>query len=63
MKLAQLYQNGQRMLATDGRMYIDGRFNLQSAIQAVRDRNSRFKKNFPHKIADAFEYKGRIINI
>lgn len=63
MKTIQLYQNGQYMMASDGRMHIDGRLNLQNAIQAVKDRNKRFLKNFPHKIADAFEYKGKIISI
>lgn len=63
MNLIQLYQNGTEMGATDGRMYIDGRLNVHNAKIAVVNRNKRYAKNFPHKIADAFKYKTQIINL
>jgi len=35
-------------------MFIDGRYNRISQINTVEQRNERFKKNFPHKVADGF---------
>lgn len=59
----QLYANGIKLLATDGQIYIDGRYNIAGAKRVVIERNKTFAKNFPHKIADAFEFKGRVINL
>ncbi len=42
------------MIASDGVMKVDGRFNLESIKEAVRSRNKGFEKNFPHKVATAF---------
>ena len=58
MKL-QLFINDIEIGATDGIMHIDGRFNIYSIANAVRERNERFKKNFPHKVCDGFAiFKG-----
>ena len=54
MKKLQLFKNGQEIIATDGIMYVDGRLNKANIINAVKNRNSRFLANFPHKIADSF---------
>ena len=57
----QLFKDGDEILASDGIMYVDGRFNKYSIIKAVRERNRRYAANFPHKIADSFAiYNGRI---
>ena len=55
----QLLKDGQEMVATDGRMWIDGRLSLSNAIIAVRRRNKNFEKNLPHKICDGFIWKGK----
>lgn len=61
MKTLQLYHNGKEILATDGIMYVDGRFNHRSIVNAVKERNNRYEKNFPHKVATEFGiYAGRI---
>ena len=56
----QLYEKDRpdvEMLATDGRMYIDGRWNHWSILRAIEERNARFAANFgPHKQA-ALKYK------
>lgn len=70
MKRVILYREGRSILGSDGLLYIDGRFNLISIINYIKDRNKRVEKNFPHKVADGFifcderlnEY-GKIINI
>ncbi len=61
MAIVQLYKDGESMVATDGRMHIDGRLGIERATLEVTKRNSLFEKNFPHKIATAFEYKGQYI--
>jgi len=53
MKILQLFKDGSEIIASDGIMYVDGRFNMNSIINEVYDRNSKMK-NFPHKIADSF---------
>lgn len=58
-----LYRNGQRIIATDGYMYIDGRWGLNRIRQAVAERNRRYQKNFPHKIADGFLWRGKVIDL
>lgn len=60
--ILQLFINDKEIIATDGIMHVDGRFNLYSIANAVRERNERFKKNFPHKVCDGFAiYKGNAI--
>lgn len=61
MKYIQLYRDGKDMIASDGVMKIDGRYNMQSIINEVKQRNKRFEANFPHKIATSFAIcKGRM---
>lgn len=61
MKTLQLFKDGKEIIASDGILHVDGRYNLQSIINVVRKRNERFSVNFPHKIADSFAiYSGRI---
>lgn len=61
MKKIQLFRDGKEIIASDGIMYVDGRYNLHNIINAVRERNKSFAANFPHKIADSFAiYSGRI---
>ena len=58
----QLFTNNKEILATDGIMHVDGRFNIYSIANAVRQRNERFAKNFPHKVATEFAvYKNNSI--
>lgn len=54
MKTIQLFRDGKEIIASDGIMYVDGRYNLQSIKREVIKRNASFAKNFPHKIADSF---------
>ena len=61
MKILQLFKDGKEIIATDGILYVDGRFNRNNIAEAVRFRNSKFAANFPHKLADSFAiYSGRI---
>lgn len=61
MKIIQLFKDGKQIIASDGVMYVDGRFNAASIYREVRARNNRFAVNFPHKIADQYAvYSGRI---
>lgn len=46
--------DGKDILGSDGLMYIDGRKNLYNQIMEVKERNKRYAKNFPHKIANGF---------
>lgn len=64
MKILQLFTNDTEIIASDGIMYVDGRFNLCSIANAVRERNARVAKNFPYKVCDGFAiYKNnRIAN-
>jgi len=59
----QLKKDGNDIIATDGIMYVDGRLGLSKVIEEVKKRNKRFEKNFPHKVADAFEIKRITIKI
>jgi len=53
-RLLQLFdEEGKEILASDGIMYVDGRYNMNNVIEAVKERNKRMK-NFPHKIAYSF---------
>ena len=54
MKYIQLFKDGKQLLATDGIMRVDGRFNAASIYREVRARNNRFAVNFPHKVADQY---------
>lgn len=61
MKTLQLFKDGKELLGSDSCMYVDGRFNMSSIVNAVKERNEHFAKNFPHKTADSFAiYQGRI---
>lgn len=61
MKTLQLFRDGKEIIATDGIMYVDGRFGPARIYKEVRARNNRFAANFPHKIADQYAiYRGRI---
>ena len=53
---AILRRNGRDLMGSDQLMYIDGRLNVSNAIEAVKQRNNRYKKNFPHKVADSFYF-------
>jgi hypothetical protein len=70
MKRIILTKNGNDILGSDGLMYIDGRLCLYNIKSKVRERNTKFSKNFPHKIADGFyiagerlQKVGQIINL
>jgi len=55
--LLQLIDNeGRQMCGSDGVMNYDKRHNLENIKNEVRERNKRFEKNFPHKIATAFQF-------
>lgn len=54
MTTLQLFKDGKEILASDGIMYVDGRYSMTRIKEEVRKRNERFAKNFPHKIADSF---------
>lgn len=51
-----LTKKGRDIIGSDGLMYIDGRFNLNSIKLQVIKRNKSYQKNFPHKIADGFYF-------
>ena len=62
MKVLQLFQNENEMIASDGIMHVDGRFNISRIKDEVRERNNRFRKNYSHKLADGFAiYNGNCI--
>jgi hypothetical protein len=54
MKKLLLTQKGRDILGSDGLLHIDGRLSLNSIKNKVAERNNRYLKNFPHKIADGF---------
>lgn len=59
--MVQLYRDGKEILGSDGVMHVDGRFNVESIRLTIKDRNTRYAKNLPRKVADSFAcYKGRI---
>lgn len=60
--LAILQKDNQDMLGSDSLMYIDGRLSVSNAIEAVKERNDRYRKNFPHKIADSFYFVDERLN-
>jgi hypothetical protein len=61
MKILQLFTNDSEIIASDGIMYVDGRFSIYSIANAVRERNKKMA-NFPHKICDGFAiYKNNCI--
>ena len=60
-KYIQLYRDNIQILATDGIMKVDGRFNNSTIWREVRKRNISFSYNFPHKIATSYAiYQNRI---
>ena len=42
------------MIASDGVMKVDGRFNTESIREAVQARNKNVETNFPHEVATSF---------
>ena len=56
MKLIRLTIKGVDILGSDGYMKIDGRFNLNTTIDAVLKRNKTLERNFPHKVCDGFYF-------
>ena len=58
MKRIILTQQGNDILGSDGLLFIDGRLNFQSIKAKVLQRNKKYKKQFPHKIADGFYFAG-----
>lgn len=54
MQKIRLTKHGEEMMASDSVMHIDGRYNMSSIINEVKERNERMNKNFPHKVADGF---------
>jgi hypothetical protein len=54
MKTLQLFWEGKEMIASDGIMYVDGRFGLNRIKSEVMNRNIRMTKNFPHMVCDSF---------
>jgi len=52
--LIQLFEKNcptREMIASDGRMWVDGRLNYDNILDEIAKRNSAFRKNFPHKVA------------
>ena len=49
-------KDGQRIIASDGLMIIDGRLNIENTKKEVRKRNERYKRYFPHKVCDSFYF-------
>ncbi len=56
MKKIRLINNKQDILGSDGILYLDGRWNMDSIFEFIRARNYRMKKNFPHKLAHKFYF-------
>lgn len=56
MKKVILRREGRDLVGSYQLAYIDGRFNLQSTINYLLDRNKRFEKNLPHIMADEFYF-------
>ena len=53
MKL-QLFINDAPILGSDGILNVDGRLNIYSVANIVRERNKRVQKNFPHNVCNGF---------
>ena len=62
MKKIRLYRNGNAILGSDGVMHIDGRLGINRTLTEVQNRNKRYKKNFPHLIADSFYFTDKRYN-
>ncbi len=62
MKRILLYIGNSRILGSDGLMYIDGRLNNNSIKWKVRERNDRYKANFPHKVCTGFRFCDERLN-
>ena len=58
MKRIILVQGNKDILGSDGLMYIDGRFSINTTINEVKKRNNRYVTNFPHKVATGFYFAG-----
>jgi hypothetical protein len=48
--------NNVDIIGSDGLLYVDGRYNIESIKEFIRARNYRLKKNFPHKVCDGFYF-------
>lgn len=55
MKKVVLLKDGKEILGSDGISHIDGRFNHNSVVNYLLDRNKRYA-NLPHLIATEFYY-------
>ncbi len=62
MKRIFLYIGENRIIGSDGLMYIDGRLSNRSIKWKVRERNERYKANFPHKVCDGFRFCDERLN-
>ena len=56
MRKAILYRENNCIPASSGLVYLDGRFNLCSIKNYIKDRNKRVEANFPHLICDGFRF-------
>ena len=56
-------KDNREMLGSDGVMRVDGRYTLETIKSCVRRRNIQYSKNFPHKIAKGFIFKGKKVLI
>lgn len=56
MKKAILRKDGKDLIGSDQLVYIDGRFNLDSTVNYLTERNKRLEKNLPKLVADEFYF-------
>lgn len=56
MKRVILYIDDISILGSDGLLHIDGRFNLESTKEYIRNRNKRVEKNLPKLVCNGFRF-------
>ena len=56
MKIILCDKNGVSNCGADGKLIIDGRFGLHRINQTIVDYIARYKKNFPHYVAQWSHY-------
>lgn len=56
--LLRLTQNEKEILSSDSLLYVDGRLSINNIKEKVKERNNRYAKNFPNKLADGFYITG-----